>query len=314
MASPTALLPDQLFMENYLSPPQSSPSTSPINDYIKLEQLLPPALSPPEPKPKRVVRKKTPPPGQATMPIRVCAKQTRPPRHVECVNCKVTKTPLWRRTPDRKQTLCNACGLYFKQYNCHRPLQICNKTSAPARPHPYERPASPPAPDKIALTDADHVECANCHQTNTPLWRKNDRGESVCNACGLYSKLHHCDRPVKMRKATIQRRRRDCWGNSDLPVPSPILEQQQDLPGAMLSTFSVKPDSPPSSTTSSPGWETVEAPSLPSPALDKPIDLNEDSRFASLLVQMNPTQMEDFLHMLEQRCEVLRTLLQVPAL
>ncbi|CEG84722.1 Putative GATA zinc finger domain-containing protein [Rhizopus microsporus] len=48
-------------------------------------------------------------------------------RHIECYNCHVTKTPLWRRTPDRVHSLCNACGLYYKQYNMHRPLQVRQK-------------------------------------------------------------------------------------------------------------------------------------------------------------------------------------------
>ncbi|KAI8600398.1 hypothetical protein EDD21DRAFT_306594, partial [Dissophora ornata] len=48
-------------------------------------------------------------------------QSSRPPRALECFNCKVTQTPLWRRTLDRKHSLCNACGLYFKQYNGHRP-------------------------------------------------------------------------------------------------------------------------------------------------------------------------------------------------
>ena len=32
--------------------------------------------------------------------------------------------------------------------------------------------------------------CANCNTNTTTLWRRNDRGEPVCNACGLYFKLH----------------------------------------------------------------------------------------------------------------------------
>ena len=34
------------------------------------------------------------------------------------------------------------------------------------------------------------LSCANCHTTNTTLWRRNNEGEPVCNACGLYYKLH----------------------------------------------------------------------------------------------------------------------------
>ncbi|KAI9362933.1 hypothetical protein DFJ73DRAFT_620617, partial [Zopfochytrium polystomum] len=45
-------------------------------------------------------------------------------RRLVCFNCAATSTPLWRRTADRLHSLCNACGLYYKQYQCHRPLNI----------------------------------------------------------------------------------------------------------------------------------------------------------------------------------------------
>lgn len=32
--------------------------------------------------------------------------------------------------------------------------------------------------------------CTNCQTTTTTLWRRNGEGEPVCNACGLYMKLH----------------------------------------------------------------------------------------------------------------------------
>ncbi|EIE78930.1 hypothetical protein G6F46_010271 [Rhizopus delemar] len=54
--------------------------------------------------------------------------------HIECYNCHVTKTPLWRRTPDRVHSLCNACGLYYKQYNTHRPLQVRQKQKMTTKP------------------------------------------------------------------------------------------------------------------------------------------------------------------------------------
>ncbi|KAJ3122365.1 hypothetical protein HK098_002918 [Nowakowskiella sp. JEL0407] len=52
-------------------------------------------------------------------------------RNLTCFNCAATSTPLWRRTPDRLHNLCNACGLYYKQYQCHRPLNIRQKNVIP---------------------------------------------------------------------------------------------------------------------------------------------------------------------------------------
>ena len=35
------------------------------------------------------------------------------------------------------------------------------------------------------------TSCSNCKTTQTTLWRRNQNGEPVCNACGLYYKLHN---------------------------------------------------------------------------------------------------------------------------
>lgn len=39
------------------------------------------------------------------------------------------------------------------------------------------------------------TSCANCKTTTTTLWRRNQSGEPVCNACGLYYKLHNVSIP-----------------------------------------------------------------------------------------------------------------------
>lgn len=52
------------------------------------------------------------------------------------------------------------------------------------------------------------VACHNCSTTVTPLWRRDEQGHPICNACGLYHKLHGAHRPVQMKKSTIKRRKR----------------------------------------------------------------------------------------------------------
>ncbi|VDO38778.1 unnamed protein product [Haemonchus placei] len=48
--------------------------------------------------------------------------------------------------------------------------------------------------------DKQGLVCSNCGGTNTTLWRRNAEGEPVCNACGLYYKLHNVQRPPTMKK------------------------------------------------------------------------------------------------------------------
>ncbi|XP_069354227.1 transcription factor BCFI-like isoform X10 [Maniola hyperantus] len=52
------------------------------------------------------------------------------------------------------------------------------------------------------------VLCSNCQTGTTSLWRRNAQGENVCNACGLYYKLHGINRPLAMKKDAIQVRAR----------------------------------------------------------------------------------------------------------
>jgi hypothetical protein len=97
-------------------------------------------------------------------------------------------------------------------------------------------------------------------------------GEPLCNACGLYVRLHNRSRPVEMRKSTIQRRRRD-WSS-----PSNA-EENKDL-SFITSTMTYML-----------------------------LGSTDDSQVTSLLQRMDKSQIEYFLNKLENKCQVLRSAL-----
>ncbi|ORY02630.1 glucocorticoid receptor-like (DNA-binding domain), partial [Basidiobolus meristosporus CBS 931.73] len=52
--------------------------------------------------------------------------------------------------------------------------------------------------------------CSNCKTTKTPLWRRNPQGgQPLCNACGLFLKLHGIVRPLSLKKDVIKKRNRN---------------------------------------------------------------------------------------------------------
>ncbi|KAI0702798.1 hypothetical protein C8T65DRAFT_696864 [Cerioporus squamosus] len=154
----------------------------------------------------------------------------------ECSNCGATHTPLWRRGLNDELN-CNACGLYCKLHKRPRPKSMRNN-------HGEGRAQAAPRQESQEVV----AQCYNCHTTATPLWRKDDEGKTVCNACGLYYKLHGSARPISMKSDVIRKRaRHDARrgvgnGSSETPPSASPGASRRASPNAE-STPTLAPDS-----------------------------------------------------------------------
>ncbi|CAG8007669.1 unnamed protein product [Penicillium olsonii] len=69
------------------------------------------------------------------------------------------------------------------------------------------RPGSPGG-SKNGDPNAGPTTCTNCFTQTTPLWRRNPEGQPLCNACGLFLKLHGVVRPLSLKTDVIKKRNR----------------------------------------------------------------------------------------------------------
>jgi GATA-binding protein len=66
------------------------------------------------------------------------------------------------------------------------------------------RPGSPRQGENSGVP----TTCTNCFTQTTPLWRRNPEGHPLCNACGLFLKLHGVVRPLSLKTDVIKKRNR----------------------------------------------------------------------------------------------------------
>lgn len=88
------------------------------------------------------------------------------------------------------------------------------------------RPSSPPGSKHGSSTNlqaagannqtegGSPTTCTNCFTQTTPLWRRNPDGQPLCNACGLFLKLHGVVRPLSLKTDVIKKRNRGSGNNA----------------------------------------------------------------------------------------------------
>ncbi|KAF6069340.1 GATA zinc finger family protein [Candida albicans] len=88
--------------------------------------------------------------------------------------------------------------------------QSQQQSQPPSQPQPQSSaPVSQSGQPKKVL------QCTNCQTRTTPLWRKANNGDLLCNACGLFYKLHGVLRPINGDKKRKYTKRNDKMISTD---------------------------------------------------------------------------------------------------
>lgn len=118
-----------------------------------------------------------------------------------------------RQKIPRTSSTPNAAGMLHQGMHA-RPMSSPN--SPPESGYTSAAPSRPQSPGGTKPGESSvPTTCTNCFTQTTPLWRRNPEGHPLCNACGLFLKLHGVVRPLSLKTDVIKKRNR---GTGNPPV------------------------------------------------------------------------------------------------
>ncbi|KAI8890693.1 hypothetical protein K501DRAFT_281662 [Backusella circina FSU 941] len=91
---------------------------------------------------------------------------------------------------------------------------------------------------------ASKSQCSNCRTTTTPLWRRDPQGHPLCNACGLFLKLHGSVRPLSLKTDVIKKRNRNSSAITNAKITTNDKLKtvgKQQRPSERSASFSIPP-------------------------------------------------------------------------
>lgn len=81
----------------------------------------------------------------------------------------------------------------------------------------------------MATNGTTQPTCQNCSTSTTPLWRRDEFGSVLCNACGLFLKLHGRPRPISLKTDVIKSRNRVKAMRPDMAPKKKVLASSAHL-------------------------------------------------------------------------------------
>ena len=143
---------------------------------------------------------------------------------MRCTHCFTRNSPIWSRDTEG-QPLCNLCGLYVNLLGIDGPLSL------PSSNLIKERDRNDSSPDKLSSAANNRLptSCTNCSTQTTPLWRRNLENQPLCNACGLFFKLHGVDRPLSTINNIIKKRGKKNSSQLSVNPTSPFTKKSRKI-------------------------------------------------------------------------------------